>query len=85
MVKGIAEECLACPHSSVVSALCLAAEVSSTSFSEEDGAKDTEAVQLDVPKCARPAGCHPGMLRVLRGVGPEEGHREDERAGAHLL
>ena len=22
---------------------------------------------------------------MLRGVGPEEGHREDERAGAHLL
>jgi len=44
VVKGIAEECLACPHSSVVSALCLAAEVSSTSFSEEDGAKDTEGL-----------------------------------------
>ena len=38
-----------------------------------------------MPKCARPAGCHPGMLRELRGADPEEGHGEDERAGAHLL
>lgn len=44
LVQNRAFEWKACPRSAEVTALCLGAEVSSTSFSEEDGPKDTEGL-----------------------------------------